>query len=135
MVPDAERILRSREEERIFQTPVSRRLVRIVQHKQDPHPDIWVKSRDPEASLLTDVDAQYLQLALGRSSQIFKPTKNGPVPTDAPRQLAEMVLSSVRSSPDMTSWSRLKKVSVTPILLPDGSRAHRCGGSGFHLPA
>jgi Bifunctional DNA primase/polymerase, N-terminal/Primase C terminal 1 (PriCT-1) len=120
MVPSAESILRSREAERIFQTPVSRRLVRIVQQQHDSMPDKFVR-RDPEASYLTDVDAKYLQLALGRSGQVVKMKSNLMVPTDAPYQLADMILSSVRTSPEMTSWRRLKKISCTPILLPHGS--------------
>jgi len=120
MVPDAELLLRSLQEERIFQTPVSRRLIRVVPHKHDPNPDKSAR-RDAEASLLTDVDAQYLQLALGRSGRVLKSGKSGLIPADVPRQVAEMMLSSVRSSPDMTSWSRLKKISVTPILLPNGN--------------
>lgn len=128
MVPNAEAILRSREAERIFQTPVSRKLVRIVQHQYDSTPDKLVQ-RDPDASFLTDVDAKYLQLALGRSGQVVKMKSNLLVPTDAPYQLADMLLSSVMTSPEMTSWRLLKKISRTPVLLPDGNIVME---SGYH---
>lgn len=120
MVPDAEELLRDRPEERIFQTPISRRLVRIIQHGQDPKPERDVL-RDPRASVMVEVDAPYLQLALGRTGKICKQSKHGPVPIDSPRSLADMVLASVETSPEMTSWDRLKKISLTPILLSDGT--------------
>ncbi len=126
MVPDAESALKSRFEERIFQTALSRRLIRIVQHNQDPQPEHGVQ-RDPEACLLVDVDARYLQLALGRAGQIFKHGKHGLEVADAPRHLAEMMLSSVRVSPERTLWYRLKKVSVTPLLLPNGTIVMEAG--------
>jgi hypothetical protein len=120
MVPAAESVLKNSVEERIYQTPLSRRLIRIVQHKQDPQPDKGV-NRDPEASLLVDIDARYLQLALGRSGQVVRQKGNGLIAIDAPRQLAEMILSSVKASPEFTSWNRLKKISVTPVLLSNGT--------------
>lgn len=131
MVPDAETTLRNRFEERIFQTPLSRRLIRIVQHNQDPSPDNGVQ-RDPEACLLVDVDAKYLQLALGRAGQVFKQGRHGLIAADAPRSLADMILASVRTSPEMTSWDRLKKISVTPILLLDGTIV---SNPGYHAPS
>jgi hypothetical protein len=120
MVPDGERLLKRRPEERIFQTALSRRLVRIIQHSQDPHPERGVR-RDPQANVMVAVDTQYLQLALGRTGKICKQGKNGPVPIDAPRSLADMMLASVETSSEMTTWDRLKKISLTPILQTDGT--------------
>jgi hypothetical protein len=120
VVPNAETILKGQEHERIFQTLMSRRLVRVVQSKQDSHSDSDVQ-RDPETCLLTEVDVPYLQLALGRSGRIFRlNSKKEKILVDAPRKLAEMVLSSVKTSPEMTSWFRLKKISQTPVLLASG---------------
>ena len=118
MVPDAERLLKGRPEERIFQTALSRRLVRIIQHSQDTRPERGVR-RDPQANVMVEVDAQYLQLSLGRTGKICKQGKNGPVPIDAPRSLADMMLASVETSSEMTTWDRLKKISLTPILQTD----------------
>lgn len=120
MVHDAEAILRNQEEERIFHNTVSRRLVRVIQHREQKTLDHAVK-RAPEARILADVDAQYLRLALGRSGRVFKEGKFGLVPADAPRDLTEMILSSVRTSPEKTSWLHLRKISQTPILLADAT--------------
>jgi hypothetical protein len=128
MVPDAEALLRDCAAERIFQMVVSRRLVRIVQNKEVPNPSA-TERRDPEACLLVDVDISYLRLALGRSGRVFRKFLDKLVPVDAPRLLAELVLSSVSTSPDKASWRRLKKVSVTPILLSDGTIVSK---SGYH---
>jgi hypothetical protein len=132
MVPDAEMILKYCAEERIFQT-LQNKLVRVVQHRQIQHPDKTAK-RDPEACVLVDVDLQYLRLALGRTGRIRKYAgpDRGYIPTDAPRQLAEMILSSVTTSPDKTSWRRLKKISTTPILLLDASIVSE---PGYHTNA
>jgi hypothetical protein len=120
VVTDAESILKNCSEDRIFQTPQNR-LVRVVQYGNVKHSDKFTK-RDPEACVLADVDIQYLRLALGRTGRVLRYDESSKciVPTDAPRQLAEMLLSSVTTSPEKTSWHRLKKISVTPILLLDG---------------
>jgi hypothetical protein len=105
---------------------VSRKLVRVIQYKYAMSPD-ETATRDPEASILTEITAPYLQLALGLTGKIYRPSKPVPLPADCPRQLAEMILSNVRTAPEKSTWSLLKKIAYTPVLLADGSLATEPG--------
>jgi hypothetical protein len=132
VVPQAERILQEQEAERIFQTIISRRLVRVARNRGERNTDPHVK-RDPEASFLAEVEAAYLQVALGRTGRVHRiNSKRESLPTDAPRKLAEMMLASVRTSPEMTTWPRLKKISPTPVLLTNGDIVTE---PGYHADA
>ena len=121
----AEQILKDMREERMFRTPNTPRLVRIIQYRQ-ARQDVEVQ-RDPEANIMVEVDGNYLLLALSRSKKVFKYFKEQLVWADSPRKLADMILSSVCTSPEMTTWNRLRMLSRAPILLPDGRIEKRPG--------
>jgi hypothetical protein len=121
-------ILLQMPDEQLYFRQHSRRLVHVVDGGST-RSDEGVE-RDPNTLILLDASAVFLRDVVSRSRKVYQGRGDGKLTFADPKKAdLEAFLERLRQSPNKTRQRRLRTLSATPILLPDGNilREH-----GYH---
>lgn len=94
--------------------------------------------RPPDVPFLLPATSSSLHLALSRTQRVFRRDKNGQITrSDPPKSWGSLIMDRLVTTPERTPWSRIRYVTNSPTLLPNGDVVeaagyHKESGIWFH---